>query len=143
LLQSQIISSSKLLLHGIKVSQDGQKRTIYQVLGLQGVSPEVVFRIFPNLKEVDFQLLNYFITESKYKSYLDRQKLDIEILKSDNIAIPTSISYDNIGGLSNEAKELFQKHTPNNLKEAGTIQGITPASIMSVYTYLKASNAKG
>lgn len=141
-LLSQVISSSKLLLHGIKVSQDGQKRTIYEVLGLQGISLESIFKVFPNLKEIDFQLLNYFITESKYKSYLARQKSDIEILKSDNIIIPNTISYQNIGGLSNEAKELFQKYSPSNLKEARTIQGITPASIMSVYTYLKASNAK-
>jgi len=142
-LQSHTISSTDLLKNGIKVSQDGRVRTAYEVLGLQSVSTTKLLEIFPFIESFSPNVLHFLLTESKYSSYLKRQKADIEILQSENVSIPQNISYDNIGALSNEAKELLKKHLPFTLRDAKLIQGITPASIMSLYTYLKENNASG
>lgn len=137
LLLSKTISSTELAKSGIKVSQDGQKRTIFEVLGLQNASLDQTKEIFPFINSISPSILQYLLVESKYSSYIERQNNDIQILKSENIKIPESISYSKIGGLSNEVKELFEKHRPPTLQDAKLIPGITPASIMSVVTYLK------
>lgn len=136
-LTSHSISSTELLKRGVKVSQDGQKRNAFEVLGLQNITEEHVQAIFPFIKNIKTSIIKYLMVESKYKSYLERQNADIAILREENSVIPEKIIYDNIGGLSNEAKEILKKHKPSTLQEAKLIQGITPASIMSVFTYLK------
>lgn len=135
------ISSTELLKSGVKVSQDGQIRTAFEVLGLQNISEEQVYSIFPFIKNIKTSIIKYLSVESKYKSYLERQNADIAILKEENPIIPQKILYDDIGGLSNEVKEKLRKHKPATLQEAKLIPGITPASIMSVYTYLKGYDA--
>lgn len=140
LLLADDISSTELVRVGIKVSQDGQKRTIFDILGLQNATLEQIKQAFPFVNSIKPTILQYLAVESKYKSYLERQNLDIQTLQSENIKIPDKISYKNIGGLSNEAKELFEKHKPCTLQEAKLISGITPASIIAVVTYLKVHN---
>jgi tRNA uridine 5-carboxymethylaminomethyl modification enzyme len=137
ILLSNIVTSSGLLKFGVKVSQDGQKRTAYDILGLQIGGIDKAKEIFPNIVDISDKLLNYFAVESKYKSYLARQNLDIQLLKSEETIIPNNINYDLIGGLSIEAREKLKKHQPRTMAAAKLIAGITPAAIMSIIIHLK------
>ena len=140
LLKSHSVSSSQLLKLGIKVSQDGQKRDAFDILGLQTGGINEAIRLFPDISSIDPRILNYFYIESKYDSYLNRQNADIELFKQEeSVSIPEDIDYSKIGGLSNEVVEKLKKHRPATIGAAKKIQGVTPSAIMAIIIYLKCS----
>ena len=143
ILLSDVVSSSKLLELGIRVSQDGQKRSAFDLLGLHNGGITETMRIFPEITGVDNNILQYLYVESKYSAYLDRQNMDIELFKQEeSMVIPGDIDYSLIGGLSNEVVEKLKKHRPLTISAAKSIQGITPSAIIAIIIYIKSSNVK-
>ena len=143
LLSSDMVSSSRLLELGIKVSQDGQKRNAFDLLGLQNGGIEETIRIFPDVAKIDSNILQYLYIESKYNAYLGRQNMDIELFKQEeSMVLPSDLNYSLIGGLSNEVIEKLKKHNPLTISAAKSIQGVTPSAIMAIIIYLKSKNVK-
>jgi len=76
--------------------------------------------------------------EVKYEGYIKREKEMIEKLKNlEHIAIPEDFDFNNIKGLSNEAKSKLSEVRPKNLDQASRIQGIGPVDILILLMYLK------
>ena len=76
--------------------------------------------------------------EERYEGYLKRQDQEISnSLKTQNIKIPGQIIYNEIKGLSNEAKEKLSEVMPDTLGQASRISGITPAIISLLRIYIK------
>ena len=61
----------------------------------------------------------------------------ILIKKRNYKKIPKNIDYDDIHGLSIEAKQLLSENKPENLSQASRISGITPSTISIIMVYLK------
>ena len=57
-----------------------------------------------------------------------------------SIKIPEDMVFDNIKGLSNEAKEKLTEVMPSTLGQASRISGITPAIISILRVYIKKNN---
>jgi tRNA uridine 5-carboxymethylaminomethyl modification enzyme len=81
------------------------------------------------------------LVESKYKDYLERQRRDVDLLKSENFEIPDDINYDNIQGLSIEARQQLKKHRPLNIASSKLIPSITPVTILAIINHIKSRNA--
>ena len=98
-------------------------RELVEALG-EGVSdPEVA-------EQVEIQL--------KYQGYIDRQQAEVE--RQANQAhqkIPDNMNYDDVAGLSFEARQRLSQHRPQTLGLASRIQGITPAAISLLLIHLK------
>jgi tRNA uridine 5-carboxymethylaminomethyl modification enzyme len=76
--------------------------------------------------------------EIKYQGYIDRQKQEIERLRSQqNLKIPLDFDYSNIQGLSNEVRQKLGDIRPENLGQAARISGVTPAALSLLLVYLK------
>ena len=76
--------------------------------------------------------------ETKYAGYISRQKDDIARLKrNENTFIPTNLDYQQIKGLSNEARDKLAQVKPISLGMASRIQGVTPAAISLLLIHLK------
>ena len=76
--------------------------------------------------------------QERYEGYLKRQDQEISnSLKTQNTKIPAQIIYNEIKGLSNEAKEKLSKVMPDTLGQASRISGITPAIISLLRIYIK------
>jgi len=76
-------------------------------------------------------------TESKYEGYLAQQTRQIQQLQqSESRLIPESFSYEQIPGLSNEARQRLARVRPGTLGQAGRIPGITPAAVAVLDIYL-------
>ena len=74
----------------------------------------------------------------KYEGYIKRQKIDIERLqRNENTPIPVSIDYENVVGLSNEAKQKLSEARPESIARASRLPGVTPAAISLLMIYLK------
>ena len=77
-------------------------------------------------------------TEYHYSGYFKKQEADIKSFRSDeNIKIPDNFVYDDISGLSNEIKSKHKSIKPTTLGQAIRIEGITPAAITLLLTYIK------
>ena len=98
-------------------------RELVEALG-EGVSdPEVA-------EQVEIQL--------KYQGYIDRQQAEVE--RQANQAhqkIPDDMNYDDVAGLSFEARQRLSQHRPQTVGHASRIQGITPAAISLLLIHLK------
>ncbi|MBN8512245.1 MAG: tRNA uridine-5-carboxymethylaminomethyl(34) synthesis enzyme MnmG [Rickettsiales bacterium] len=143
LLSEKILTTTQLKKFGISVSQDGSKKSAYQMLGLPKIGFEKTQEIFPELKKIDQKILNYIYIESKYSSYLERQNLDIKMFIDEEIlVIPGDIDYTTIKSLSNEVIEKLKFANPLTLGAARRIPGITPAAIMSILIHIKTADVK-
>ncbi len=76
--------------------------------------------------------------QAKYAGYVDKQKVEIEkTRRHESKAIPDSIDYADVKGLSNEVRQKLEDHKPSTLGQAGRIPGVTPAAISLLLVYLK------
>ncbi len=76
--------------------------------------------------------------QAKYAGYVLRQ--DEEILRhrrNENTRIPVDFDYQQVSGLSAEAREKLQRSKPATLGMASRMQGITPATVSLLLVYLK------
>ena len=57
--------------------------------------------------------------------------------KEENLKIPSSIKYKNVGSLSNEVVEKLNHIKPPTIGAASRISGITPAAIIAILRHIK------
>ncbi len=138
LLDELKLTSSDLFKEGINASQNGKIRSAFELLGLPNCGVEKIKKIFPDISDIDEEILEYNYTESKYSSYLERQKKDIDLFQEENgLIIPDNLDFSKIPGLSIEVREKLKKNMPNNINSALKIDGLTPASLTTLIIYLK------
>lgn len=123
-------------------------------VNIQGVKKGITWDTFLKNPNVDFiNAYNIFIKkyqdfrkehfltaaiEIKYEGYISRQDKDIaKAKKIELIKIPEKINYNDINGISSEAKEKLIKVKPLTLGQAARISGVTPSdiSILSIYIH--------
>jgi tRNA uridine 5-carboxymethylaminomethyl modification enzyme len=86
----------------------------------------------------DRQVREQVEIEFKYSGYIERQKTDIEQMRrQEKSKLPADFDYQNISGLSNELKSKLEEKRPENIAQAGRIQGMTPAAISLLLVYIK------
>ena len=91
----------ELLSYNLNIKNDGNKRTIFNIMSYDDVSRETVIQIWPELKDIRADVYEAIEIEAKYAGYIKRQMADIELFKKDeNLKIKDNIDYANIGGLS-------------------------------------------
>jgi tRNA uridine 5-carboxymethylaminomethyl modification enzyme len=76
--------------------------------------------------------------QAKYAGYIERQKLEIaRSLKHESTTLPDDIDYQNVIGLSAEAREKFSRQRPQTVGQAARIPGVTPAAVSLLLVHLK------
>ncbi|MDX1923829.1 MAG: tRNA uridine-5-carboxymethylaminomethyl(34) synthesis enzyme MnmG, partial [Rickettsiaceae bacterium] len=137
-LSSLLISPSELSKLGYNISQDGVVKSAHELLGHPLFGKEEVLKIFSEISTIPSSILSYIEVESKYDSYLDKQRKDIELFKQEEeLVIPRDIDFSKISSLSNEVREKFARFMPQNIRAASSIQGITPAAITALIFHIK------
>jgi tRNA uridine 5-carboxymethylaminomethyl modification enzyme len=140
ILSKKIVSPTFLKKNGIKISQDGKKKSLLQVLKFKDVTLDRLREIFLDLPKYDNEIEDLIKTESHYSGYILQQQKDINIFEKDEkLLIPNSIDYNSISGLSNEIKRKLNDIRPKTFGQALRIDGVTPASINILMIYCKNS----
>ncbi len=138
ILSNKIVSPTVLKKSGIKISQDGRKKSLLQILKFKDVTLEKIRSFFSDIPKYDDEIEDLIKTESHYSGYIEQQKRDISIFEKDeNLMIPKNINYDSISGLSNEVKRKLMDVKPLTFGQALRIDGITPAAISILMIYCK------
>ncbi len=128
---------------GIKINQDGTKRTGFQLLAFPDVFFEDLIPLEPKLEEIDDEIRRQVERDALYANYITRQQRDIDMLQKDEAhAIPSDFDYAALDGLSNELTAKLQKTAPINLAQAARIDGMTPSALTLLLSNLKRGNRK-
>ena len=124
----------------IKINQDGKKRSAYEVLGYPETTWNKLKLKWPQLNELNLNetIERQIKSNSFYSRYTQRQEMEIEELKKDQaLKIRRNVNYQNCRGLSNEVKEVLEKHKPKNIGEARLLPGMTPAAANILLRFVK------
>jgi tRNA uridine 5-carboxymethylaminomethyl modification enzyme len=128
---------------GIKVSQDGTKRTGFQLLAFPDVTFEQIVLINPALETVEPEIRRQVERDALYANYIARQQRDIDLLQKDEAhIIPANFKYEAIDGLSNELTSKLSLTRPTNLAQAARIDGMTPSALTLLLSHLKRGSQK-
>ncbi|MEP4335412.1 MAG: tRNA uridine-5-carboxymethylaminomethyl(34) synthesis enzyme MnmG, partial [Roseobacter sp.] len=115
---------------GIKINQDGTKRTAFQLLAFPDVSLEDVAGLDDDLYALPADVGDQLAREALYANYIERQRKDVERLRKDeSYAIPVDFLYQEVSGLSAELTAKLERVRPSDLAQAGRIDGMTPAAL--------------
>lgn len=102
------------------------------------ITTEHLFDIFSDLSAYSFDIVEEATIQLKYQGYIEKQQEEIErFIKLEEKVLPTSLSYNEIRGLSNEAKQRLSEVRPSNVGQASRISGVNPADISVILIYLE------
>jgi tRNA uridine 5-carboxymethylaminomethyl modification enzyme len=123
---------------GIELSQDGTRRTAYQLLAFPKVAFQDLFPLVPELEVLDTETQRQLSREATYANYISRQQRDIDrIAKDEAHKIPRTFEYQPLDGLSNELKAKLLVVRPSTLAQAARVDGMTPAALALLLSKIK------
>lgn len=133
-----VATPTELKTHGVKINQDGRRRSALDLLAFPDVDLPLVQKIWPELVDLDEAAAGQAAIEALYAHYVDRQDSDVAALRRDEaLAIPAGLDFAEIGGLSNELKAKLQQVRPETMGQASRIDGMTPAALTLVLAQIR------
>ena len=123
---------------GLKVNQDGVRRSAFDLLSYAQIELQDLTSIWPELGGLEPGIQEQLAIEAAYSVYMARQETDIAAIKRDEEkTIPEYFDYRAISGLSNELQQKLEAVRPANLGQASRIDGMTPAALTLLLAHLK------
>lgn len=123
---------------GLKVNQDGQRRTGYDLLSYPNATVDGLSAIWPELAGMDRSVAEPVEIEAAYAVYLERQKRDIDVQKKEEARlIPEDFDFSGLPGLSNELQQKLLASKPRSIGHAARLEGMTPAAITLILAQLR------
>lgn len=138
LLKQIAITPSEAVKVGLRINQDGLRRTAYDLLAYPEQSIRSLAQIWPAVQILDVRVSQALEIEAAYAVYMERQAGDIaDIRKEEGKRIPADFDFDCLSGLSNELKQKLKMARPFNIAQATRIDGMTPAAILLLLSQLR------
>ncbi|MDY6864297.1 MAG: tRNA uridine-5-carboxymethylaminomethyl(34) synthesis enzyme MnmG [Thermodesulfobacteriota bacterium] len=126
------------ILEDLDISPLKNALSFYDLLKRPGVSYYDLVSFLPDKNLPDDEVIRQVEIQIKYEGYIKRQQQEIDKFKKlENLKVPFDLDYQNLPGLSNEAKEKLSKIRPLSIGQVSRISGITPASISAIMINLK------
>ncbi|MDQ2065179.1 tRNA uridine-5-carboxymethylaminomethyl(34) synthesis enzyme MnmG [Xinfangfangia sp. CPCC 101601] len=123
---------------GFMVSQDGGRRSAFELMAMPEYEPEFLDSVLDPSFTVAPEIRRQAEIESLYAQYASRQSADADdIRRSEAMVIPESFDYAALSGLSSELKGKLQRFKPENIHQAMQIEGMTPAAITLLLANLR------
>ncbi|MBL8559505.1 MAG: tRNA uridine-5-carboxymethylaminomethyl(34) synthesis enzyme MnmG [Hyphomonadaceae bacterium] len=123
---------------GLKVNQDGQRRSAFQLLSYPTISFDDLAGVWPQLGGFDAGVREQIEIDALYAGYLERQEADVIAFRRDeNLRLPADLDYAAVGGLSAEVRQKFAAARPVTLGQAGRIEGVTPGALTALLAHVK------
>ena len=105
---------------------------------------------YDKLAEIDEERLELSLQEKeeveiqiKYEGYIKMQEAQVEKFKKlETKLLPEDMNYEEIKGLSLEARQKLNKFKPHSIGQASRISGVSPADISVLLIYLQVNKNK-
>jgi tRNA uridine 5-carboxymethylaminomethyl modification enzyme len=123
---------------GVKVSQDGVRRSAYTLMALPDLNLDAVLQDVDGIDRFDAGIVTQIARDSLYAQYAHRQVADAAALKKDEqLRIPADFDYFGLSGLSNELCRKLVAVQPATIAQASRIEGMTPAALVLILARLR------
>jgi len=133
---------SKLNTDGFSINQDGQARSVKDLLAYPNITMADLIPVFPELAALSPRAREFAEIHATYAHYLEKQQSDIDAFRRDEgLRLPENLDYAAIGGLSNEVREKLTTARPATLGQASRIEGVTPGALMAVLAFVRKRQA--
>ena len=137
------ITASEAAKSGIRIAEDGARRSGADLLSFADVDFSHLTALRPELSQVPFVIQEQLKRDALYANYIERQKRDVAALKKDEAQIiPDDFDFDALSGLSNELRQKLLKVRPSTLGQAGRVEGMTPAALTLILARLRQHQRK-
>src|SRR5471030_901707 len=137
LAKSLVITPNEATRHGLSLNHDGVRRSAFELLAYPEIGWTEVRAIWPELSAIDPSIAVHLEIDAKYDVYLKRQTADVAYFRRDEGLILSDIDYNQVPGLSNEARSKLQAARPRTVGQAGRLDGLTPAALGILAAYLR------
>jgi tRNA uridine 5-carboxymethylaminomethyl modification enzyme len=137
------LTSREAARKGLKVNQDGLRRSALDLLGMLDVGWQGIGAIWPEMASLAPDVMEALEAEALYAGYLHRQEAEIAALRrEDSLALPAEIDYTAMPSLSAELRVKLQMVKPSTLGQASRIDGMTPAALAIILAHMKRRDRK-
>jgi tRNA uridine 5-carboxymethylaminomethyl modification enzyme len=117
--------------------------SLFELLRRPEVTYDGLLALIPQDEVLEEDVREQVEIAAKYQGYIDRQKDEIAKQKeSEHIKLGDAINYDEVHGLSIEARQKLVEHQPETIGQASRISGITPATVSILLVYIKRKHKK-
>ena len=137
LAKSLAITPNEAAKHGLALNRDGHRRSAFELLAYPEIEWATLRGIWPELSAIDPAIAVHLEIDAKYDVYLKRQTADVDAFRRDEGLVLSGIDYDDVPGLSNEARSKLQAAQPRTVGQAGRLDGLTPAALGILAAYLR------
>jgi tRNA uridine 5-carboxymethylaminomethyl modification enzyme len=137
LAKSLAMTPNEAARHGLALNRDGHRRSAFELLAYPEIEWATLRGIWPELSAIDPAIAVHLEIDAKYDVYLKRQTADVDAFRRDEGLVLSGIDYDDVPGLSNEARSKLQAAQPRTVGQAGRLDGLTPAALGILAAYLR------
>jgi tRNA uridine 5-carboxymethylaminomethyl modification enzyme len=138
LARSLSLTPSEATKRGLKVNQDGIRRSVLDLIAMPDVGIAGASRLWPEIAALPAFARDALEADALYAGYLDRQSADISMLrKEEALALPESLDYSAMPSLSSELRLKLSRVRPQTLGHAARIEGMTPAALAALLGHVK------
>ncbi len=126
------------LLKDAGTSEINNSLTLSSLLKRPEIKYSLIEKIAPSLENLSDEVKEQVVIQIKYSGYIEKQLMLVEKMKKVELKeIPEWVDYNNINGISIEAKEKFTEVQPKNIGQASRILGVTPADVSILLIYIE------
>ena len=133
------IRFSAEVVRGAGGAVEGQEtRSAANWIRMGAVTCTSLLALLPEMRALSGAAVDEAITDARYAPYVARQADERARARADeHVAIPASLDYATIPGLSLEMIERLGKAQPRDLAAAGRIRGVTPAALSAILVHAR------
>ncbi len=132
------LTSAEALRAGLKVNQDGQRRSALDLIAFPEIGFAGVTAVWPEFASLPRFAIEAIEADALYSRYLGRQEADIVALRKDeSLRLPDALDYMQIPSLSTEVRQKLARVRPATLGQAARIDGMTPAALAQLLGYVR------
>jgi tRNA uridine 5-carboxymethylaminomethyl modification enzyme len=143
LLNQLSLTPTEAARHGLAVNRDGRRRSAFDLLAFPEISLERLKAVWPEIDRIVPKIAAQLEVDARYAAYLRRQDEDVAQLKRDEaVRIPDDFDYASLPSLSAEIRQKLVRHRPATIAQAGRIEGMTPAALLTLLARLKAAKSE-
>lgn len=126
------------ILAGLGASVPGKLISLAALLRQPQIDIAALKVFWPELSEMEPEVLREAETRIRYASYLERERELVERSSAqEDTPLPSGLDYAQVSGLTREVVEKLTRVLPLTLGQAGRISGITPAAVSCLEIHLK------
>jgi tRNA uridine 5-carboxymethylaminomethyl modification enzyme len=115
---------------GLRLNQDGQRRTAQDLMAMPEVGLDGAVRLWPELAALPAFACEALEADALYAGYLARQEEEIALMRTEEARpLPPDTDYMAMPSLSMELRQRLSRVQPVTLGQAARLEGMTPAAL--------------